>query len=220
MDLPYVVQRPIHGLVHHRRQAVLLRSSGHALFGQGSIGGVTDYVDENQGSVSATPGSSLAERDKYLGAASAVYDHYTTATRGWQKIDGAWYYFIPSTGYMVRDGWQWIYEPTLGRSSWNYCKHNGQCIDQLYTENGMTFMSLAGPKDYAGAGTPSTGTPDTSAPRPAPPWPPGSRRSTGTGTTAPDDRDEVLRLAVHQLDVALPRPEHRNLEAGRHLLHR
>lgn len=125
-------------------------ANGYALFGERTIGGVTRYVDENKGSVSlATWQAILASRDKYFGAASAVYDHYTTATRGWQKIDGAWYYFIPTTGYMVRDGWQSIYEPTLGRSSWNYCKHNGQCIDQLYTENGMTFMSLAGPKDYA-----------------------------------------------------------------------
>ena len=125
-------------------------STGHALFGQRSIGGVTYYIDQTKGSVSATTWQQvLQERSKYLGAASAIYDHYTTATRGWKQIDGAWYYFIPTTGYMVRDGWQSIYEPTLGRSSWNYCKHNGHCIDQLYTENGMTFMSLAGPLDYA-----------------------------------------------------------------------
>ncbi|NHA66685.1 N-acetylmuramoyl-L-alanine amidase family protein [Phycicoccus flavus] len=125
-------------------------SAGYALFGQQSIGGTTYYIDENRGSVSAATWQSvLAERDKYFGAGSAVYDHFTTATRGWQRIDGAWYYFIPSTGYMVRNGWQSVYEPTLGRSSWNYCRRDGRCIDQLYVENGMTFMSLAGPKDYA-----------------------------------------------------------------------
>lgn len=123
---------------------------GYALFGQRTIGGVTRYVDENQGSVSlATWQAILAERDKYFGAASAIYDHYTNLTRGWQKVNGAWYYFIPSTGYMVRDGWQSVYEATLGRYSWNYCKHNGQCIDQLYTSSGQSYMALAGPNDYA-----------------------------------------------------------------------
>lgn len=127
-------------------------SQGYALFGQLTIGGVTYYIDENQGSVLLPAWQAiLAERDKYFGAGSKIYDHDTPETRGWQVIDRSWYYFIPSTGYMVRDGWQSIYETTATPpgSSWNYCKHNGQCIDQLYRENGMTFMSLAGPVDYA-----------------------------------------------------------------------
>lgn len=123
---------------------------GHPLFGERVIGGVTRYIDENQGSVSlATWQAILAERYKYFGAGSTIYDHYTTATRGWQKVNGAWYYFIPSTGYMLRDGWQSIYEPTLGRSSWNYFKHNGQAVTALYTESGQSYMALAGPSDYA-----------------------------------------------------------------------
>ncbi|CAN7343368.1 N-acetylmuramoyl-L-alanine amidase family protein [Knoellia sp. LjRoot47] len=125
-------------------------SEGYAVFGQVSIGGSTYYIDQNLGSISEAAWEDvLTERDKHFGEASKVYDHFTPETRGWQKINGSWFYFIPSSGFMVRDGWQSIYEPPLGRSSWNYCKHNGQCIDQLYKENAMTFMSIAGPADYA-----------------------------------------------------------------------
>jgi glucan-binding YG repeat protein len=125
-------------------------SNGFALFGQQTIGGVSYLIDQNQGAVPDSTWAQIqANQDKYFGDSSGIFDHYTAATRGWQKIDGAWYYFLPTTGYMVRDGWQWIYEPALKASSWNYCRHNGQCIDQLYTEKGMTFMALAGPQDYA-----------------------------------------------------------------------
>jgi glucan-binding YG repeat protein len=123
---------------------------GHPLFGERSMGGVTRYIDENQGAVSLTTWQGiLASRNKYFGAASAIYDHYTLATQGWQKVNGAWYYFIPNSGYMQRDGWKSVYEPALGRSSWNYFNHNGQAVDALYTESGQTYMALAGPSDYA-----------------------------------------------------------------------
>lgn len=124
--------------------------AGTALFGEVLIEGSTYYIDQNYGLVDRDAWEkALDEQYNYFGPGSTKYDHFTSESRGWQEIDGSWFYFLPTTGYMARSGWNSIYEPAIGRKSWNFFRADGTAIDQLYYENGMTFMSLAGPRDYA-----------------------------------------------------------------------
>lgn len=76
------------------------------------------------------------------------YNTGTLAT-GWQYIDGAWYY-LGEDGVKTGEGWYWIdlkdSEGNVVDKVWKYFDDDGKNVDQLYHENGGTWLSQAGPE--------------------------------------------------------------------------
>ncbi|EHR32365.1 hypothetical protein HMPREF9709_01646, partial [Helcococcus kunzii ATCC 51366] len=77
-----------------------------------------------------------------------------TVALGWQFFDGHWNFSDRKTGYQAVSEWKW--SPILdengqetGKYNWKYFNGNGHSIDQVYTENGVSWLSQAGPtKQY------------------------------------------------------------------------
>ncbi|MFL8952228.1 DUF6359 domain-containing protein [Helcococcus kunzii] len=77
-----------------------------------------------------------------------------TVALGWQFFDGHWNFSDRKTGYQAVSEWKWA--PILdengqetGKYNWKYFNGNGHSIDQIYTENGVSWLSQAGPtKQY------------------------------------------------------------------------
>ncbi len=70
--------------------------------------------------------------------------------RGWQLIDGNWYYY-KEDGTPATDEWLWVevldQEGNVIEYNWKYFTPEGVSIDQLYRENGNTWLSQDGPYD-------------------------------------------------------------------------
>lgn len=66
---------------------------------------------------------------------------------GWQYIAeaGGWYYFSPSNGAMLKNGFYWLPDNN-GNYTWERLNYVGLAIDQYYYENGNTYYSHAGPE--------------------------------------------------------------------------
>lgn len=62
--------------------------------------------------------------------------------KGWKKIGEKWHYFR-SYGTMVKSSWEWL------GNKWKFFNSKGESMDQFWVENGMTWLSKAGPDtDY------------------------------------------------------------------------
>ncbi|QZO76160.1 beta-N-acetylglucosaminidase domain-containing protein [Helcococcus kunzii] len=73
-----------------------------------------------------------------------------TVATGWQWIDGAWTFFDKRSGYQAISQWKWA--PLLDKDGKETSKKNakyfnskGQSITQIYSENGSSWLSQAGP---------------------------------------------------------------------------
>ena len=73
-----------------------------------------------------------------------------TLALGWQFFDGHWNFADRMTGYLAISEWKWA--PIIdkegketGKYNWKYFNSRGYSIDQIYTENGLSWLSVTGP---------------------------------------------------------------------------
>ncbi|WP_282925564.1 glycoside hydrolase family 3 N-terminal domain-containing protein [Helcococcus kunzii] len=73
-----------------------------------------------------------------------------TLALGWQFFDGHWNFADRMTGYLAISEWKWT--PIIdkegketGKYNWKYFNSRGYSIDQIYTENGLSWLSVTGP---------------------------------------------------------------------------
>lgn len=77
-----------------------------------------------------------------------------TLALGWQFFDGHWNFLDKNTGHQAISEWKWA--PIIDKNgketekfNWKYFNSKGYSMDQIYTKNGLSCLSLTGPmKQY------------------------------------------------------------------------
>ncbi|MCT1796019.1 type I pullulanase [Helcococcus kunzii] len=77
-----------------------------------------------------------------------------TLVLGWQFFDGHWNFLDKNTGHQAISEWKWA--PIIDKNgketekfNWKYFNSKGYSMDQIYTKNGLSCLSLTGPmKQY------------------------------------------------------------------------